>query len=68
MFWTIKGMLTSLTSNDIFFRYNLSYMRNTIINFTSKPGDILKYSVVFVLIGIIIVIGSGLLFTKRGVD
>lgn len=62
------AMLTSLTNNDIFFRYSLSNMRNTIIDFTSKPGDILKYAAVFVIIGVLTVIGSSLLFTKSDID
>lgn len=64
----VVGMLTSLTNNDIFFRYSLSNMRSTIIEFTSKPGDILRYSVVFVIIGFITVLGSSLLFTKRDIN
>lgn len=63
----VAGMLTSLTNNDVFFRYSLSNMHNTIINFTSKPEDIIKYSAVFVLIGAITVTGSSILFTKRDV-
>ncbi|OKP98918.1 ABC transporter permease [Paenibacillus sp. P46E] len=64
----VAGMLTSLTNNDIFFRYSLSNMRNTIIDFTSKPEDFLRYSVVFVFMGVMTVAGSSLLFTKRDVD
>jgi ABC-2 type transport system permease protein len=62
------GMLTALTNNDIFFRYSLSNMRNTIIDFTSNSSDILKYTVVFVIIGVLTVIGSSLLFTKRDIE
>lgn len=62
------AMLTSLTNNDLFYRYSLSNMRNTIIDFTSKPGDIVKYAAVFVMIGVLTVIGSSLLFTKRDID
>jgi ABC-2 type transport system permease protein len=64
----IMGLLSSLTKNDIFMKYSLANMRNTITNFNSKPEDVLWFSVVFLLIGIITILGSSLIFTKRDVD
>lgn len=64
----IIGMLISLTKNDIFARYSLGNMRKIIINFTSKPEDVVKYSIVFLLIGAVTILGSSLLFSKRDVD
>ncbi|WP_333859568.1 ABC transporter permease [Clostridium sp.] len=64
----IVNLLTLLTKNDIFTRYSLTNMRNAIISFTSKPEDVLKYSIVFLLIGIVTILGSSLLFSKRDVD
>ena len=64
----IMGLFSSLTKNDIFMKYSLTSMRNTIIDFNSKPEDVLWFSAVFLLIGIITVLGSSLLFTKRDVD
>ena len=62
------GLLTSFTENDIFIRYSLSNMRDTIVDFTSNPEDVIRYSAVFILIGVITVIGASLLFTKRDID
>ena len=64
----IVNLLTLLTKNDIFTRYSLTNMRNAIISFTSKPEDVLKYSIVFLLIGIVTILGSSWLFSKRDVD
>jgi ABC-2 type transport system permease protein len=64
----ILGMLISLTKNDIIARYSLPSMRKIIINFTSRPEDVMKYSIVFVLIGIVSILGASLLFSKRDVD
>lgn len=64
----IVKFLALLTKNDIFTMYSLINMRKTIINFTSKPEDVMKCSVVFLLIGIAGILGSSLLFSKRDVD
>jgi ABC-2 type transport system permease protein len=64
----IANLLALLTRNDVFTRYSLTNMRKTIIDFTSKPEDVMKYSIVFFLIGIITILGSSLLFSKRDVD
>lgn len=64
----IAQLLTSLTKNHIFTKYSLANIRRVIIDFTSKPEDIFKYSTVFLLIGILTILGSSLLFSKRDVD
>ncbi|WP_406542167.1 hypothetical protein [Clostridium ljungdahlii] len=64
----IVNLLTLLTKNDVFKKYSLTNMRNTIVSFNSKPEDVVNYSIVFLLIGIITVFGSSLLFSKRDVD
>lgn len=64
----IVNLLTLLTKNDVFKKYSLTNMRNTIVSFNSKPEDVMNYSIVFLLIGIITVFGSSLLFSKRDVD
>lgn len=64
----IVSLLTLLTKNDVFIRYSLTNMRKTIINFTSKPEDVVKYSIIFLLIGIVTICGSSLLFSKRDID
>lgn len=64
----IANLLAFLTKNDTFATYSLSSMRKTIIDLTSKPEDVVKCSIVFLLIGIAAVLGSSLLFSKRDVD
>lgn len=64
----IANLLALLTRNDVFTRYSLTNMRKTIINFTSKPEDIVKYSIAFLLIGTVTILGSSLLFSKRDLD
>lgn len=64
----IVSLLNLLTKSDVFTMYSLSNMRKTIVNFTSKPEDIMKCSIVFFLIGIATILGSSLLFSKRDVD
>lgn len=67
-----NGMMTNLisllTKNNIFTHYTLGNMRNTIIDFTSNPLDILICSFVFLSIGIITVLSSCVLFSKRDVE
>lgn len=60
--------LKLLTDNDIFIKYSLSNMRNIIIDLTSRVEDVFVCSIVFVLIGLISIICSSLLFSKRDVD
>jgi ABC-2 type transport system permease protein len=64
----IANLLALLTKNDVFIRYSLTNMRKTIIDFTSKPEEVVKYSIAFLLIGIVTILGSSLLFSKRDVD
>ncbi|AGX41645.1 ABC transporter permease [Clostridium saccharobutylicum] len=64
----IANLLAFLTKNNIFATYNLSSMRKTIIDLTSKSEDVMICSIVFLLIGIVAVLGSSLLFSKRDVD
>lgn len=63
----IVQFMTLLTENDIFTKYSLANMRRIIIDFTSKPDDIVKSSIVFLLIGVVTILGSSLLFSKRDV-
>lgn len=60
--------LALLTGNDIFIKYGLSNMRNSIIDLTSNPEDVINYSIVFLVLGVITITGSTLLFSKRDVD
>ncbi len=60
--------LNLLTKNDIFIKYSLSNMHSIVIDLTSSPEDVVKCSIVFLVIGVITIIGSGLLFSKRDVD
>lgn len=64
----VVGMLTLLTKNEALGKYTLTNMRNAIINFASKPEETLKYSILFLFVGIVGVLGSSLLFSKRDVD
>jgi ABC-2 type transport system permease protein len=64
----MANLLALLTRNDVFTRYSLTNMRKTIIDFTSKPEEVMKCSIVFLLIGIITIMGSSLLFSKRDLD
>lgn len=60
--------LSVITKNDIFAKYSLSNMRNIIIDSTSSPEDVFKCAIIFLVLGIITIIGSSLLFSKRDVD
>lgn len=64
----MANLLTLLTKNDVFTRYSLTNMRNTLINFNSKPEDVVKCSIMFVLIEIITLLASSLIFSKRDID
>lgn len=64
----ISGLLTVLTKNDVFTTYSLASMRKTIINFNSQPEDVIKCSIIFLLIGIASLLGSSLLFSKKDID
>ncbi|KHD37046.1 hypothetical protein NL50_06870 [Clostridium acetobutylicum] len=64
----VVNLLTLLTKNDVFTKYSLTNMRNIIINFNSKPEDVVRCSIVFVLIGIITLLASSLIFSKRDID
>lgn len=64
----IAELLYFITENSIFVRYNITSMRDTIINFASKPEDVMKCSIVFLLIGIFTILGANLIFYKRDVD
>jgi ABC-2 type transport system permease protein len=64
----IVGLLNLLTKSDIFSMYSLTNMRKTIVNFASKPEDVMKCSIVFFLIGIATILCSSLVFSKRDVD
>jgi ABC-2 type transport system permease protein len=64
----IVQLPTLITKNDIYLRYSLANMRETIIDFNSKPEDVIKCSMVFLLIGVVTVLGANLLFSKRDVD
>lgn len=62
------GTVSSFTNNNVFLRYSLSNMRNTIIDFASRPEDIVKYSIVFILTAFITVVAAALFFTQRDID
>lgn len=64
----IANFFAILTKNDIFIRYSLTNMRKTIINFNSKSEDVIKCSIIFLLIGIVTLLGSSLLFSKEDID
>ncbi|RDY22694.1 ABC transporter permease [Romboutsia maritimum] len=60
--------LKLLTNNDIFIKYSLSNMQRIVTDLTSSSEDVFKCSIVFLALGIITIIGSSLLFSKRDVD
>lgn len=60
--------LTSLTGSDIFLEYCITNMREVTLNIHSMPGDVFRFSFIFLLYGIIAIIGSSLLFSRRDVD
>lgn len=62
------SLLNLLTNNDIFIKYSISNMHSIIIDLTSSPEDVFKCSIVFLVLGIITIIGSSLLFSKKDVD
>lgn len=64
----IAYYLELLTKNDMFTRYSLPNMRKIIIDLTSKPEEVVKCSIVFLIIGMVTILGSSLLFSKRDVD
>lgn len=64
----VTSIFTSLTKNNIFTIYSLTNMRKTIINFNSKPEAVIKCSIIFLLIGIVTLLGSSLLFSKKDID
>lgn len=64
----IVNIFALLTNNDTFLMYGLSNMRKIIINFVSKPEDIMKCCLVLVLIGVTAILGSCILFSKRDVE
>lgn len=64
----ILYFLNLLTKNDVFTRYSLTNMRRIIIDLSSEPNEVVKCSVLFLLIGIVTIWGACLLFTKRDID
>lgn len=60
--------LKLITDNDIFIKYSLSNMHRIVTDLTSSSEDIFKCSIVFLILGIITIIGSAILFSKRDVD
>ena len=64
----IVNFLFLLTKNEIFKRYTLTNMRNTIISFNSKPEEFLECVIIFLLIGLIGIFASSLLFSKKDIS
>lgn len=64
----ILYFLNLLTKNDVFTRYSLTNMRRIIIDLSSEPNEVVKCSVLFLLIGIVTIWGACILFTKRDID
>lgn len=64
----ILYFLNILTKNDVFTRYGLTNMRRIIIDLSSEPNEVVKCSVLFLLIGIVTIWGACILFTKRDID
>ncbi|MBV4421762.1 ABC transporter permease [Clostridium tyrobutyricum] len=63
----IVNLFALLTKNDVFKTYTLTNMRNTIINFNSNPDNVVKYSIVLLIIGVVTILASSLLFSKRDI-
>ena len=61
-------LIAYLTKNEEIIKYSLGNMRNVVLNLESTPHDVGFYSMIFIAIGIITVLGSCLIFTKRDVD
>lgn len=64
----IVYFLNLITKNDIFIRYSLANMRRIIIDLSSEPNEVVKCTILFLLIGIVTVSGACILFTKRDID
>lgn len=64
----ILYFLNLLTKNNVFTRYSLTNMRRIIIDLSSEPNEVVKCSVLFLLIGIVTIWGACILFTKRDID
>lgn len=63
----IINLLALITKNNIFINYTLGNMHDIIIDFTSNTLDIMTYSFIFLLIGIITILSSCVLFSKRDI-
>lgn len=64
----IAQLFALVTKNDIFTMFGATNMREIIIDFASKPGDIIKCCFVLVLICVVGILATCLLFSKRDVD
>lgn len=64
----IVNLFVFLIKNNIFVIYNFSSMCKIIIDFILKLEDVVICLIVFLLIGIVVVLGLSLLFLKRDVD
>jgi ABC-2 type transport system permease protein len=64
----ILYFLNLITKNDIFTRYSLTNMRRIIIDLSSEPNEVVKCTILFLLIGIVTIWGACILFTKRDID
>lgn len=64
----IVNLLALITKNNIFNMYSLTNMRKIIIDFSSKPQDVLICTLVFLVVGFAGVLGSCILFSKRDID
>ena len=62
------NLLALVTKNDIFIKYSFGNMRSIIVDFASKPEDVLQYSLVFLAIGVVTISVSSILFSKRDID
>lgn len=62
------NLLDLLLKSTVFSQFNLTNMRRVIVNFSSKPQDIIIYSMFFASIGLLTALGSVILFSKKDID
>jgi ABC-2 type transport system permease protein len=61
-------LIAYITKNEEIIKYSLGNMRSIALDLESTPRDVGFYSMIFLAIGIVTILGSCLLFSKRDVD
>lgn len=61
-------LLVKITGNETFMQYAFTNMRKTIVDFSSNPQDVIRYSILFLVMGLVSIVLSGILFSKKDVN